>query len=191
MSVVSGISRLDLAGLIAKTLKSEGIDVVLTGGSCVSIYSNERYVSMDLDFIDVSLKTNKQIGLALKTIGFESNHQNSRYFAHPDTHLTVEFPSAPLTIGDEFIPSSQVASLETAQGTLRLLSPTDCVKDRLANYYYFRDRQCLDQALMVAAQHPINLVTLKEWHENEKQSEQFLEFVALMKKQSSAGVTNS
>jgi len=44
---------------------------------------------------------------------------------------------------------------------------------------------------MVAAQHPINLVTLKEWHENEKQSEQFLEFVALMKKQSSAGVTNA
>jgi len=133
MSVVSGISRLDLAGLIAETLKSEGIDVVLTGGSCVSICSNERYVSMDLDFIDVSLKTNKQIGLALKAIGFESRHLNSRYFAHPDTHLAVEFPSAPLTIGDEFIPSSQVASLETARGTLRLLSPTDCVKDRLAN----------------------------------------------------------
>jgi len=68
MSVVRGISRLDLAGPIAETLKSEGIDVVLTGGSCVSIYSNERYVSMDLDFIDVSLKTNKQIGMALKPI---------------------------------------------------------------------------------------------------------------------------
>ena len=92
MSVVSGISRLDLAGLIAETLKSEGIDVVLTGGLCASIYSNERYVSMDLDFIDVSLKTNKQIGLALKAIGFESKHLNSRYFAHLDTHLTVNSP---------------------------------------------------------------------------------------------------
>ena len=43
-------------------------------------------------------------------------------------------------------------------GSFRLLSPTDCVKDRLANFYHFEDGQCLEQAPMVAGQHPVNWV---------------------------------
>jgi hypothetical protein len=119
--------------------------VILTGGSCVSIYSNEQYVSVDLDFIDISSRTNRQIGVALKSLGFENKPLNSRYFSHPDTQLTVEFPSAPLVIGDEFIPESQTVEMVTNQGTLKLLSPTDCVKDRLANFYYFHDKRSESQ----------------------------------------------
>jgi len=182
MSLVSGLSRVDLAGLIAEELRSKDIEVILTGGSCVSIYSNEQYVSVDLDFIDISLRTNKQIGVALKSLGFENKPLNSRYFSHPDTQLTVEFPSAPLMIGDEFIPESQTVEMVTNQGTLKLLSPTDCVKDRLANFYYFRDKQCLEQALMVADRHPVNLSALEKWHENESLMDEYLEFLELMKK---------
>ena len=184
MSLISGLSRTDLAGLIAEQLRSKNIDVVLTGGSCVSIYSDEQYVSVDLDFIDISLKTNKQIGTALKSLGFKHDPVNSRYFSHPDTQLTVEFPSAPLMIGDEFIPESQIVEMQTNQGTLKLLSPTDCVKDRLANYYYFHDRQCLAQALMVANRHPINLSALEQWHENESLMKEYVEFIVLTKKRS-------
>lgn len=79
----------------------------------------------------------------------------------------MEFPSAPLMVGDEHISSSAVNAIETRQGVLRLLTPTDCVKDRLANYYYFKDRQCLEQALMVMKAHPVNFQSLKNWHENE------------------------
>ena len=180
MSLISGLSRLDLAGLIAEALCLKGIDVVLTGGSCVSIYSNEQYVSVDLDFIDISLKTNRQIGVVLKSLGFENKPINSRYFAHPDTQLTVEFPSAPLMIGDEFIPESQTEKMQTNQGTLKLLSPTDCVKDRLANFYYFHDKQCLEQALMVASRHPINQSDLDKWHENENLKDEYVKFLTLI-----------
>ena len=162
----------------------KNIEVVLTGGSCVSIYSNEQYVSVDLDFIDISLKTNKQIGVVLKSLGFENKPLNSRYFAHSDTDLTVEFPSAPLMIGDEFIPESQTVEMETNQGILKLLSPTDCVKDRLANFHYFHDNQCLEQALMVTNKHPVNLSALEKWHENESLMEEYVKFLELMKKRS-------
>ena len=179
MTTIKGLSRLELGALIASTLRKHQIDVVLSGGSCVSIYSSERYVSKDLDFIDVSLKSKQAIGKALNDIGFKNFPKNSRHFMHPDTALTVEFSSAPLAIGDEHIPSSSAAEIETDVGILRLLSPTDCIKDRLANYYYFGDRQCLDQALLVAKSHPVNFKSLKAWHVNEGQEDKYDKFMRL------------
>lgn len=176
MTAVADLTREELAGLVAQHLVGVGIEVVLTGGSCVSIYSNERYVSKDLDFIDISLRSNREIGRALQAIGFRNQSNNSRYFVHPDSDLSIEFPSAPLTLGDELVPEKAIANRETSQGTLRLLSPTDCVKDRLANFYYFKDRQCYEQALMVAKAQPINLKALKKWHANEKQADGFERF---------------
>ena len=178
MTFIGALSRLDLAALIAETLHNNDIDVVLSGGSCVSIYSSEKYVSQDLDFIDISIQSNKKIAVALSSIGFLQTNKNSRYFAHPDTHLTVEFPSAPLTVGDEHINESDLATIETETGTLRLLSPTDCVKDRLANYYYFKDKQCFEQAVLVAKAHPINFLSLKQWHKQEDQVKAYDEFMA-------------
>lgn len=177
MKPIKDLTRLELAALVAETLKGEGIDVVLSGGSCVSIYSSEKYVSKDLDFIDVSLKSNRQIAKAIQSLGFENQPKNSRHFAHTETTLTLEFPSAPLMIGDEHIKSNAVDAIDTDLGTLRLLTPTDCVKDRLANYYYFGDKQCLEQALLVAKAHPINLATLEQWHKNERQEQEYLAFL--------------
>jgi len=48
---VSELSRKELAGLVCETLTEAGIDVVLVGGSCVSIYTNEVFASLDLDFV--------------------------------------------------------------------------------------------------------------------------------------------
>jgi hypothetical protein len=181
MTAVKGLARQELAALIAETLGEKGIDVVLSGGSCVSIYSSEKYVSKDLDFIDVSLKSNKAIGNALTDIGFVNQPKNSRHFVHPDTELTVEFPSAPLMVGDEHIPLSAANEIKTTTGVLRLLSPTDCIKDRLANYYYFGDNQCLQQALLVARAHPVNLKALEAWHLNEGQEKGYKDFLEMLK----------
>ena len=178
MNTIAGLTREEFAGLIAEHLRDAGVDVVLSGGSCVSIYSNEKYVSKDLDFIDVSLKSNRQIGQVLAKLGFVNEPKNSRHFVHADSQWTVEFPSAPLTVGDEYIHEAAVASRDTGKGLLRLLSPTECVKDRLANYYYFRDRQCLEQALLVAMAQPVNLRSLQQWHEKERQLEGYDEFLS-------------
>lgn len=47
-----------LAAIISDHLKKNDIDVVLVGGACVSIYSDNKYLSYDIDLItDSSIKT--------------------------------------------------------------------------------------------------------------------------------------
>lgn len=46
----SNIDIKTLACFVYELLKKNGIDVVLVGGACVSIYSHNRYQSYDLDF---------------------------------------------------------------------------------------------------------------------------------------------
>jgi hypothetical protein len=43
-----------------------------------------------------------------------------------------------------------VEELVTSTGILRIISATDCVKDRLAWYYHDNDKECLEQAVLVA-----------------------------------------
>ncbi|MFK5938387.1 MAG: hypothetical protein QM497_08325, partial [Sulfurimonas sp.] len=56
---------------------------------------------------------------------------------------------------------------------LRLLTPTDCVKDRLAAYYHWDDEQCLQQAIWVAKKNEFDLKSVQEWSEKEKSLEKF------------------
>jgi hypothetical protein len=158
----------ELAALIAEHLRQKGVNVVLTGGSCVSIYTDNRYQSYDLDFIEEGRAGRKKIAGILMKLGFQ---EKDRYFIHPDTSFFVEFPAGPLAIGDE--PVREVAKLEYATGSLRLLSPTDCVKDRLAHYYHWKDRQCLDQAVMVAAVSEVDLKEIERWSRNEGMEDEF------------------
>jgi hypothetical protein len=169
------LSRAEAAALVVETLARAGIDVVLVGGSCVCIYTNERFGSFDLDFIDLSYARKKSIAAALVTIGFTPKG-STRYFVHEESPWVLEFPSAPLAVGHEQIASSQVAEWHTAMGTIKLLSPTDCVKDRLLNYYVYQDAQCLEQARDVARSHPIKWSNLKKWHEVEGYAERFNTF---------------
>ncbi len=57
---------IELACLIYETLKSKGINAVLVGGACVSIYSQNRYQSSDPDF--ATYEELKPIEKALKTL---------------------------------------------------------------------------------------------------------------------------
>ena len=45
------IETKELAGLICDHLKDDGIEAILVGGSCVTVYSNNRYISHDLDYV--------------------------------------------------------------------------------------------------------------------------------------------
>ena len=94
-----------------------------------------------------------------------------RYFVHKDTKLFIEFPSGPLGVGDA--PVEDIAEIDTEAGVLRLLTPTDCIKDRLAAYYHWDDEQCLQQAVWVAEQNEFDLESVQEWSEKEKSLEKF------------------
>ena len=90
---------------------------------------------------------------------------------HKDTKLFIEFPSGPLGVGDA--PVEDIAEIDTEAGVLRLLTPTDCIKDRVAAYYHWDDEQCLQQVIWVADQNKFDLESVKEWSQKEKSLEKF------------------
>ena len=81
--------------MICQHLLNQGIHAVLTGGAVVSIYSDDRYLTADLDFI--TLRSIDMVQEALAKLGFRKG--DGRYFTHPETDLLVEFPPGPLSIG--------------------------------------------------------------------------------------------
>jgi hypothetical protein len=177
MKPVSELSRAELGALVCLTLEQAGISVVLTGGSCVSVWTRDVFVSLDLDFIALGLHSNREIASALEAIRFTARGKNSRYFEHEDCDLVLEFPVGPLQVGDEHIQDKNIDNVETSVGILRLLRPTDCIKDRLAGYYYWGDEQNLLQAIEVAHQHPVDWASLEKWHKREGHLEEFEKFL--------------
>jgi len=43
------------------------------------------------------------------------------------------------------------------------MSPTDCVKDRLAAFYHWNDRQSLEQAILVSRRQSVDLKEIRRW----------------------------
>ncbi|MBI3987042.1 MAG: hypothetical protein HY343_08990 [Lentisphaerae bacterium] len=162
------MTRLELAGYISAEFQKHNINVVLSGGSCVSIYSREQYVSMDLDFVNAAFTKRDRIRKVMESLGF---HEENRHFRHPDTDLFVEFPPGPLGVGQE--PVKQINEIETGTGLLRIISPTDCVKDRLTWYYHDHDIECLRQAILVAQANDVDLEEIQRWSGVEGKNREF------------------
>lgn len=168
MKTVAEMSLGELAAHIATHLRKSGIDVVLSGGSCVSIYSAGKYVSNDLDFIETRFARPGEIRDAMLDIGFTPEN---RYFKHSETDSLVEFPSGPLAVGKEA--AGRIDEMEFSTGLLRILSPTDCVKDRLAAYYHWNDLQSLEQAVLVAHANDVDLKEIARWSKGEGMADAF------------------
>jgi hypothetical protein len=158
MKSIRDMTNAELAAFIESHLLEKGIYVVLSGGACVSIYSSNKYVSMDLDLVNVRFAKRQTIRSAIQEIGF---HEEGRHFRHPDTDLLIEFPPGPLAVGEE--PVKKVDEHKLPTGILRIISPTDCIKDRLAGYYHWNDLQCLEQASLVAEAIEIDLKEIERW----------------------------
>ncbi len=171
MKPIEHMSLAELAAFVWSHLNKCDIHCVLSGGACVSIYSSNRYQSFDLDFIENISSNRNKIRLALAEIGF---HEENRYFKNPLSKFIVEFPAGPLSIGSE--PAKEIVTINFSTGSLALLSPTDCVKDRLAGFYHWNDLQCLEQAVMVATENKINIAEIERWSRVENKSSEFLIF---------------
>ncbi len=157
---------------VAVHLKKNGIDTILVGGAVVSIYSDNEYKSGDLDFVLGSYFT-ENLEKAMKEIGFI---KKGRHYKHPECkHLFVEFPgSPPLGIGEDY--SIIPKEVKVGGVKIKILSPTDCIKDRLASFIHFKDREGLEQAILVAKKHPVKFKQIEVWCKNEGASWAFEEF---------------
>ncbi len=162
MKNITDMNEAELSAYVQSHLKKAGIDVVLSGGSAVTIYSENKYVSKDLDLVNIYAANRRKIKAAMSELGFQ---EEGRYFTHAETKLFIEFPAGPLAIGEE--PVKEIVEREVATGTLRIISPTDCVKDRLAAYYHWNDKQCLVQAKYVSQTQDVDLEEVQAWSERE------------------------
>ena len=168
MKSIAEMSMEELAGYVCSQLEKEGIKTVLSGGSCVEIYSQGKYTSDDIDLIDRFNGGHTKIKNVMFQLGFK---EHNRYFVHEDTRYFIEFPRGPLGVGDA--PINEIASRENETGILRLLTPTDCIKDRLAAYYHWDDPQSLEQAIWVAQQNEFDMDSIEKWSSNEKKLDKF------------------
>ena len=165
----------DLSCLVYEHLNKHNIKTVLVGGACVSIYSKNEYLSYDLDF--ATYTTIREIKPILEELGFKQ--KSTRHFVRKDCPYYIEFVTSPVSIGnDEAI--TKFKKLKTKNGTVVLLSATDCVKDRLAAYYHWNDPQSLDQAVMVAKKQKVDLQNIKKWSIKEQAKEKFDRFKKLL-----------
>ena len=170
MKITKKTSIEDLGALICQKLQDTGIESFLSGGAVVSIYSNNKYESYDLDFVSVGDR--KKIKAVMESLGF--SQEKSRHFIHPKTLYFVEFPGTSMMIGDQKI--QEFVEIKRNENILKLLSPTDCVKDRLAAYIHWNDFQCLVQAALVAKIQGANHKKIQEFCKLEGKSQAFDDF---------------
>ena len=169
MKIDRSTTREQLAAIVVTKLQQHGIDATLVGGSVVSIYTANKYASDDLDFICSA--AHDRIVSGMLELGFNrAAGGTSKDFRHPDTRFTVEFPTGPLALG-ETVPVVPEGRIEVEGVAIKLLSPTQCVMDRLLWFFYCNDRQCLDQAVWVAQSHPVSMEKLTAWAKREPNQE--------------------
>jgi hypothetical protein len=166
----------DVCFEVSAALETHGMTGVLTGGSAAALYAPQAYMSDDADFVLDADHSLDEIAIALETIGYDRDGR-SRVFVHPKSKFTVDFPKGPLAVGGEYVRETDTI----ARGPLRLriLTPEDCMRDRLAHFYYWNDYTALNAAVgvarSVAAQ---DLAALRSWTERESPNflEKFAEF---------------
>lgn len=156
----SETSLQELAALVSRTLQSAGIRATLSGGGAVTLYSHSEYESHDLDFITSA--GSDVLTRAIAPLGFHRG-PGARQFEHPETDLYVEFPPGPLAFGTTVVPDDEAVTLETEFGSVRIVTPTQSVMDRLAAFVHWKDNPSFDQAVMVARSQPLDWQALYAW----------------------------
>ncbi|GBU25027.1 hypothetical protein R83H12_01666 [Fibrobacteria bacterium R8-3-H12] len=160
----STCTELELWQYVALELNKSGIKTVLVGGAVVAIYSNGAYSSGDLDIvIDSYLLKDDTITNVMQNMGFV---KDGRHWKHKDCkHLFIEFIRPPIAICNDYHIKPEKYLVNGQE--LFILSPNDCVRDRLAGYVYFKSAECLEQAALVAIAKQVKLPELSEWAKNE------------------------
>ena len=160
--ITQDTSMLEIATLVSEALEAAGVSAVLGGGGAVSQYSDNEYMTTDLDFITVD--RNRVIAPIVAELGFTLQGKD---FHHPKSVYFLEFPPGPISFGDRYVDSSETTSIDTPFGKLRIITPTQCVLDRLAWFIHGSDRQARDQAIMVARRQKIDWDDVHTWARNE------------------------
>jgi hypothetical protein len=168
--ITANSTLLDVAAIVSSALEHAGITATLSGGAAVSIYSNNEYQSKDLDFVTAALIAD--LSPVLTELGFvHTGVPRMSQYSHPLVDWFVEFPPTPISFGHLYVTHEQCATIQLPAGTLRIVTPTQSVMDRLAAAIAWKDAQSRQQAILVAANNEIEWGDLRVWFKNEGESD--------------------
>ena len=177
MTLSPGSSLEDVAAAVSVALRKHNVEAVLTGGACASLWSGGRYSSLDLDFILTAPASRAAQEGAMGSLGFVREGDR---FVHPDVRFWVEFPRGPLAIGSDL----DVRPVEVRLGRRRVrgLSATDSCRDRLAAFYFWKDRQSLEVASWIALRNRVDLARIRAWSREEGHEDGYREFLETVRR---------
>ena len=159
---------IELAAITSDALENSRITATLSGGAAVSIYTDNRYESFDLDFVTAALVN--ELKIALEPLGFQhTGRPRLSVFEHPQSRRYLEFPPAPLGFGGTYVDPSDCKLIDTGLGSLRIITPTHSIMDRLIAAAAWNEPQSLEQAVLVAEAQAsnVNWSALDEWVDRE------------------------
>jgi len=131
----------EVAAATATHLKHIGVNVVVVGGSAITIHVPEVYTSYDIDFAVTTGIDKPRITAALDDLGFKLN---GRTYVNPTTTYTVDIVANTPYIDDR--PIHDYAHIATNVGEVQVLHLEDAIADRIAAFLYWNDSQSLDVA---------------------------------------------
>lgn len=182
MTDLGALGMAEVAAWVQTRLRAAGVETVLSGGRCVTCWSANAYRSDDIDLIPDGFNQRSTIRTVMLGLGFS---ERSRYCVHPGTRVVDRVPVG-LPRGRRGAPR-RIADEQTSHGILRLLSPTDCVKDRLCWWFHHQHKQCLEHAVAVARETTVDIPELARWAAGEHAADAFAAIVPQLRGRKRSG----
>jgi hypothetical protein len=139
------VQQVTLAAFLSRIFKKRGMDFILVGGATVQFYTQAQYQTGDIDVI-LRGDTKEVVEEIMHSLGFK-RVTNYRQFENPLFRFSVEFPPAPIEIGNRTI--TKVVSVETPEGPLDMLRIEDILMDRIIAGVEWKDPQSIEQAKLL------------------------------------------
>jgi len=131
LSIDGGTPLTEVAIIAGDAMRRSGFQAVLTGGACAAVHCKGRYTSRDVDYVLPRGTKRKAVESALAPLGYR---WDTDCFVHVDSRFFIEFPTGPLSIGEDLVVRPELIRINTAETWA--LTATDSCRDRLTAYYH-------------------------------------------------------
>lgn len=160
-----------MVSLIVKHFAARGVRVILVGRACAAIYTGSKAKLFTIEFMVNDFVVDDVLA-AMDELGFES--KDERTFTSESSPYEIVLNPPPITVGDDVI--EKINSVKLNGGMIDLLTPTDCVRHRLAFFYKWGDAEAMDDAVRVAKKQAVDMELIGRWSAWEWCGDKFLEF---------------
>jgi hypothetical protein len=128
----------EVAAKASACLAEAGIQVVVVGGSAITVHAPEVYTSHDIDFAAINGTDRRAFGKALAQLGFRLE---GRDYVHPDSSFSLDLVADTPLIDQRQV--SKFATVETRFGPVRVFKFEDAIADRIAAFLHWGDSESL------------------------------------------------